>query len=306
MPFLFALWAAMPCVVDATEPPVFPRVCAVPLPHQEVAFEVENVEVARYHYGGDTSKPYLYPFIGPAGRSLLRLGHPHDPDGHRHHLGVWVAHKSVNGHSFWEEDTGSRIAHERIEAMEDGGDAASLIAHNTWLSADGKSLLNERRTTTLHNLGSVETCLDITIELSPAEGDVILDKTPFGFLGVRVAKTMSTNDGGGAIRNSQGDINEEQVLWKRARWVDYTGPVAPGTDNGIALFDHPDNPRFPTYFHVRGDGWMGASFCYEDPYTIKTGDTLVLRYRLLAHGQGPQAAADRIEGYWQRWAKEKP
>lgn len=305
---LLLLCSAAPWLISAANPtlptlPPFPRVRAVPMPEREVAFEVDGAEVARYHYGPPASKPYVFPLIGPAGRRLTRLTHPHDPHGHRHHLSIWVAHQKVNGVNFWEEGHSVRIAHDRIEKLTDGDEAASIIARNRWLNGEGSALLDERRTITLHALGGDERCLDITLELTPSNGAVTLGKTPFGFLGVRVAKTMSTNDGGGTIRNSEGAVNEEEVLWKRARWVDYTGRVMPEVSNGIAFFDHPDNPRFPTYYHVRADGWMGASFCYDAAYELAAGETLTLHYRLYAHG--PDASPETIEQHWQRFAKTK-
>lgn len=283
--------------------PSFPRVCVVPQPDRQIAFEVDGAEVARYHYGlnPEASKPYVYPLIGPAGRSLTRLTHPHDPYGHRHHLGIWIAHQNVNGANFWEEGNGTTIVHDRIEKLTDGLDAASIVTRNRWLDAAGTPLVDEVRTMTLRPLDGGELYLDIALALTPAAGTVTFDKTPFGFLAVRVAETMSTNDGGGTIRNSEGGVNEPEVLWKRARWVDYTGRVTPDVCNGITFFDHPSNPRYPTYYHVRGDGWMGASFCYAEPYTLEAGQTLALHYRLYAHG--PDASPETLERHAQQFAE---
>ncbi|HEO71165.1 MAG TPA: hypothetical protein ENN80_07870 [Candidatus Hydrogenedentes bacterium] len=294
----WALCSAIPVLLAGAsgELPAFPRVQVVPLPLCQFAFEVEGVEVLRYHCDDCVSKPYIFPLIGPAGRPVVRMGHPHDPHGHRHHLGIWVGHRDVNGSDFWSEGGGTRVAHVRVEEVRDGRDSASLMVCNRWVDAAGKALMDEKRTVTLHALEHGERYLDVALVLAPADGGVVLGKTPFGFLGVRVAKTMSANDGGGTIRNSEGAVNEEAVLWKRARWVDYTGRATPDEDNGIALFDHPDNPGHPTYFHVRGDGWMGASFCFEAPCTLAEGETLELRYRLYVHG--PNTLPESIEKHW--------
>ncbi len=278
----------------------FPLVSAVPLPDSRIGFEIAGHEIARYHYGEDAAKPYVFPIIGPAGRRLTRLTHPHDPHGHRHHLSIWAAHQNVNGVNFWEEGNGSRIVHDRIDKIGDGPGAAFVAVFNRWIDPDGKPILDERRKLTLHALDNNERYLDIELQFVPSTDAVVLGKTPFGFLGVRVAKTMSTNDGGGTIRNSEGLVNESEVLWKRARWVDYTGPVKPGVTNGIAIFDHPDNPGFPTHYHVRGDGWMGASLTYEGAMELAEGETLKLCYRLFAHG--PDASPDRIDAHWKRFA----
>jgi len=280
--------------------PSFPHVQATPAPDQQIVFEIDGEEAARYHYGPSYHRPFVFPLIGPAGRPLTRLTHPHDPEGHGHHLSIWVSHRDVNGINFWENGP-ARIVHSRIEQLEDG-DTACVTAKNAWTDGAGDVLVEERRTLQLHSLPNRERYLDITIELSPVAPTVTFGKTPFGFLAVRVAKTMSVNDGGGQIRNSEGGINEEAVLWKRARWVDYTGPVTPTEQNGITFFDHPANPRFPTYFHVRNDGWMGASFTYESSHALKEGAKLTLRYRLYAHDGN--ATPETIEAHWQRFAKE--
>ena len=75
--------------------------------------------------------------------------------------------------------------------------------------------------------------------------------------------------------------------------MDYSGSIAVGegperrpTVEGVTYFDHPSNPRFPTYWHVREDGWMGASFGMQEPFTIHRDKPLVLRYLLYAHGGG--------------------
>ena len=128
--------------------------------------------------------------------------------------------------------------------------------------------------------------------MRPAAGaeSVELGKTNFGFLAVRVAKTLSVHFGGGALTNSEGQQGEKAIFGKPARWVDYSGPVAVGrgaarkpVTEGITYFDHPTNPRYPTHWHVREDGWMGASFCMHEGLTIAADAPLALRYLLHAH-----------------------
>ncbi|MBN2307991.1 MAG: PmoA family protein, partial [Candidatus Hydrogenedentes bacterium] len=284
--------------MGAAEPP-FPLVQAIPMPGRQAAFEIEGREAARYHYDASYHRPFVFPLIGPAGRPVTRLTHPHDPDGHGHHLSVWVAHRSVNGANFWENGD-ARIVHQAIEQYKDGATAASLTVRNAWTDGAGAALLDERRTIALHALPDDERYLDVAIELAPAGAPVTFGATPFGFLAVRVAKTMSVADGGGTIRNSEGGVDEEGVFWKRARWVDYTGRVTPDERNGVTFFDHPSNPRYPAFYHVRNDGWMGASFTKDEPFILAQGETLTLRYRLFVHGA--DAAPERIEQHWQRWA----
>ena len=116
-----------------------------------------------------------------------------------------------------------------------------------------------------------------------------------------MAKTIGVTDGGGIIRNSEGGINEKQVFWKRARWVDYSGPITHDKSEGITLFDHPQNPNFPSYFHVRNDGWMGASLTFDGPRKILPDNPLHLRYGLYIHSD--MKPKEDIEERWKQFTK---
>src|SRR5207249_3064097 len=72
-------------------------------------------------------------------------------------------------------------------------------------------------------------------------------------------------------------------------WMDYSGPVPKGGTQGITYFDHPENPGHPVNWHVREDGWMGASVCLSGPVTTTKKTPLVLRYLLHAHRDGVDA-----------------
>lgn len=292
----------LPAVVLSGADIPFAHVQAVPLPYHQVALEIDGIEAARYHYGPDVPKPFVFPLVGPAGRRVTRLTHPHDPVGHGHHLSVWVGHQDVNGTNFWEWNPDVRIVHQRIEEYTDGPTRASVIASNVWRDAEGKAVLNERRTTALVALENNERYLDTTLEITPASEEVVFGKSPFGLFAVRVAKTMSVHDGGGTLRNADGAVGEKDMFWKHARWIDYTGRVTADEENGIAFFDHPANLNFPTGWHVRRDGWMGASFTLDGPYELLEGDRLVLRYRLYVHDS--KATPERIENHWKRFAEE--
>ena len=280
----------------------FPRMQVIPLPDDKASFRHDGREILRYHFGTTAPKTYCWPLVGPAGRPVIRIGHPHDPVSHRHHRGIWVAHAHVNGMDFWGEDSGSTIRHQAIERYEDGPSRATLVARNVWLGPAGNPVLMERRTLSAMPLPGDECAVDVQLEFEAAEDTVTVGATPFGFLGVRVAKTMSVADGGGTIVNSEGGSDEEGTFWKRARWLDYSGPIAPGRRNGILFLDHPGNPEHPTFWHTRRDGWMGASFSLKNPFRLAKEEKLKLRYRLVAHDGDADPA--RAEAAWKRFAAE--
>lgn len=260
-----------------------PQLQAIPLPNNEVSFQRDGFEIARYHFAPDLRRPFVFPVIGPSGRSLTRMGHPHDPESHSHHNSIWISHHDVNGVSFWDDRAKGHIVHRRVLRFEDAMDAASVLTENAW-SVSNQVLLIERRLTRTQLLANKEWLLTIDLELQPASREVTLGKTPFGLLGVRMAKTIGVNDGDGRILNSEGALNEAGVFWKKARWVDYSGPITSTATEGITLMDHPSNANHPATFHVRNDGWMGASLTFDGPLAISTNQPLKLKYACYVHG----------------------
>lgn len=274
----------------------------IPQPYDQVSFQRDGVELARYHFGPDLRRPFIFPVIGPSGRPLTRLGHPHDPEGHSHHNSIWIAHQSVGGVSFWEDRVGpARIAHRRIEQLSDGPEEAALVCRNEWLGTNGAPILIERRRVAVRALPAREWLLVLDVELRAASGVVKLGATPFGILGVRVAKTMSVRDGGGRILNSEGDENEVGAFRQPARWVDYSGPIAPGRIEGLTLMDHPQNLNHPAVFHVRDDGWMGPCLTVGGSMLLQSNPPLRLRYGIYVHSGAPPPA--QLNEIWRRFTE---
>jgi hypothetical protein len=291
-------------------PPLFPRMQLIPEPGGQLHVEEDGRLVTAYRHDTGEPKPYLFPLIGPSGAGLTRLGHPHDPgETHGHHRSAWVGFRGVNGENFWEERSGGSLRHRRFERMEDGPACARFVSEIDWISRAGSALLQEQRDVTIYASGAgpgpnggapSARLMDFVLRFRGADGAVSLDKTSFGFLAVRVAKSMGVFDGGGVIRNSEGGINEPGVFWKPARWCDYSGPVNTDRWNGIAFLDHPSNPRHPTPWHVRPDGWMGAAPATHSGMRIPAGEWLKLRYRWYLHlGDAPSA---NVEAAWHDFA----
>lgn len=284
----------------SSQPRPFPRVQAIPQPDFQISFQRDGAEIARYFFGPGLKRPFVFPVIGPSGRAITRMGHPHDPEGHSHHNSVWISHNDVNGVNFWADAAGTgRVLHQRIVRLDDGADEAAVITENAWTGNSGTVVLRERRRLAVHLLAANEWLLLVDLELRPEGRDAVFGKTPFGLIGVRMAKTIGVNDGGGSIRNSEGQVDEPQVFWKRARWVDYSGPITEQASEGITLFDHPGNPNHPSFFHVRRDGWMGSSFTLDAPRTLPLAQTLRLRYGLYIHSSVP--APEALQARWREF-----
>jgi hypothetical protein len=117
--------------------------------------------------------------------------------------------------------------------------------------------------------------------------------------------------GQGHIVNSEG-VRDNETWGKRAAWCDYYGPLK-GDTVGVAVFDHPQNPKHPTWWHVRDYGLFAANpFGVHDferkpagtgDVKIAAGDSLTFRYRLYFH-KGDTAEAQVAEHY-RRYAEGK-
>jgi hypothetical protein len=298
-----AAHAASETELPAAQP--VPDVQVLPLPDGQASFQLLGRELTRYHFGTLQQRPFWYPVIGPSGRSLTRMGHPEAPESHSHHNSIWIAHNDVNGVSFWADHGGGRIVHQRIDLYEDGPHGASMITANAWQAPDGRTLLLDRRRASVEVQTGGQWCLYVDLQLEAPPGrPVTLGSTPFGLIAVRMAKTIGVHDGGGRILDSEGRLNEKEIFRKPARWVDYSGPITNTAREGIALLDHPSNPSFPTPFHVRDDGWMGAALTYQRPLTIVPGKPLRLRYAIWIHAN--VVRRDEVDKQWQAFAKSEP
>jgi len=258
------------------------------------------------------NKPIFWPLIGPSGKQLTRgypmqKAGPYEKDDHKHHRSLWFTHGDVNGHSFWHEaKVEPEIKHREFGKVE-GGEQAVIVTLNDWLAPDGSKVCEDERTVTIGVDGEL-IWLDFDVIVKATDGEVKFGDTKEGSFGVRVAGSMKvTSKMGGRIVNSEGQT--DAAAWgKPAAWVDYYGPVD-GETVGIAILNHPSSFRFPTYWHVRTYGLFAAnpfglhnfkgSREVDGSHTLKPGDTMTLRYRVLLHDGTTQEAgiAEAFEKY---------
>jgi len=272
----------------------------VPLPGEQVSFVLDGIERLRWHFGASYLRPFFYPLVGPSGSTLTRMGHPGAPN-HDHHRSIWFGHAKVVGIDFWSEQTQARIRQKEWLLYQDGDEEAAMAVSLGWFDGHDPAPLVEQELVAAVRPGpDGELFLELQSTFRPQAESLEFGQTNFGFLAVRVAKNLSAYFGGGQLRNSEGAVGEPEIFGKPARWMDYSGPVPSGagqgiTDEGITYFDHPDNVGFPTTWHVREDGWMGAAICLKQPRSTTRSSPLVLRYLLHAHrGAADSQRADQI------------
>lgn len=249
-------------------------------------------------YRTDSRVPYCYPLLSASGACLSRHW-PMDQEGageerdHPHHRSFWLSHGDVNGHDFWAwttKDSDPRILHRGTREVTDHSFTVDLA----WTAA-GHTDLTEERTYSFRRPDPETTVIDVTSKLTAADADARFGDTKEGFFAIRVDRTLRQKgpQAKGAIVDSAGR-HDQEVWGKRADWVAFSGPDEKGEPAVIAMFDHPENLRHPTWWHARDYGLLAANpfgihdfESKKDPHTgdhiLKKGETLVFRYEVVLH-----------------------
>ncbi len=285
-----------------------------------VRVEVDGKLFTEYYFT-NTPRPFCYPLLGVSDLPMTRnfpmqspAGEEHD---HPHHRSFWYAHGEVNGVNFWDDRTVNPIAHQKFSKLKSGKKSGIIQAQNKWMTKDGKWICSDERTLTFYNQANPK-IIDFEITLKASNGDVVFGDTKEGSLAIRIAESMRLAPGvdksakPGHIVQSTGIVDGE--TWgKTAEWCDYNGLVN-GKIVGIAIFDHPKNPRHPTWWHVRDYGLFAANpFGVHDfekkakgtgDLKIRAGKSVTFRYRIVLH-EGDEKAAD-IVGLYERYKRGKP
>ena len=258
---------------------------------------IDGKPFSDYHYQ-NVSRPFFYPVIGPKEIPLTRnwpmgdgLGEEHD---HPHHRSLWYAHGDINGVDFWSESQNAgTTVHAGFLEIESGAESGTIRTSNQLRSKDGEVVATDERTMTIHARDGEARVMDFSITINASNGEVVLGDTKEGSMGVRLTPTMRLKGkvGKGHIVNSAGD-RDGDTWGKRAAWCDYYGPVN-GETVGVAIFDHPDNPRHPTWWHVRDYGLFAANpfgvhnFERKPAGTgdlkIPAGESVTFKYRFYFH-----------------------
>ena len=264
------------------------------------------------------NKPVLYPIIGPHGVGMTR-NYPFkkvegEATDHVHHASLWFTHGEVNGISFWHigEKTGKIVPTEVVRAK--GGRRGSIVTKNNWNGPDGKTICTDQTSIGFYKTQKgVLVSYNVTIHAS--EGDVKFGDTKEGTMGIRTHPNLRLSNGRGVTTANGKAVNsaghKDKALWgKRAKWVDYWGKID-GHTVGVAIFDHPDNPRHPTWWHARDYGLVAANpfgiHNFEGKkkgvgdMTIKKGEKLSFRYAFLFHEGDAETAG--IASFYDRWVQ---
>ena len=308
-----------------------------------VRVEVGGELFTEYIFGDGATRPYCYPVLMADGTPMTRnfpMKHvPGEDTDHPWHRSLMFAHSEVNGVDFWNEGNGDKghspdakgktIQNQPVEISGD-----TLRTHDNWTAPDGKIVCTDERKISFRADGKVR-MIDFEITLhAPTNEPLVIGDNKDGTMAIRLAQWLtmphkhqgggvkitgdSTNaisfgGGHGHIANSAGQ-HDGDCWGKRADWCDYFSE-RDGRTYGVAIFDHPQNLRHPTWWMARDYGLFGANpFGQHDfenlknqphagDYTIPASGTLTLRYRFYFHNGDTQEA--KIAEHYSDYTKNR-
>ena len=243
----------------------------------------------------------LHPVRTPSGEALTAFA----PSDHLHHRGVFLAWYAISAGDlkadFWGWDkfapTDGRVIEARATQFETGEVGPRLLVENDW-TVNGQTLVAENLQTKIRQQGCANV-IDLRYELTPT-ADVTLDQGAFGGFCVRMRKDgqITFTDPNGKVSLAWPHYLKPETDWPTADWYDLSIELDGGRTVGMAVLDHPDNP--PSGWHnLASLAMINPCITAAGPITIKKGQPLVLRYRLVAHdGPAPLELLRELSTQW--------
>lgn len=255
-------------------------------------------------------KAYVHPLATVDGEVLTAM----EPADHPWHRGLWWSWKLINGINYWEEDrsTGkSQGLTELVRAdVKPGDDFSANIELRFRYRPPGQEVVmtETRRLVVLPPDAAGTYQIDWTGEFTAGAAPVKLDRTPppgqggpayggYAGLSLRLPHGLT----GWVFRTSEGRDGAAAGHGKPARWVDLSGPAA-----GIAIFDHPANPRHPQPWYLSDKPelvFFGPAPLFDQALEIAPHATLKLRHRIVIHSKS--VTETRLEALWRDFAATK-
>jgi hypothetical protein len=263
------------------------------VPGKELSLLEDHQTILTYHFALDRRKPYLHPVCTPSGLPLTCL----EPWDHVWHKGLWFSWKELSGVEFWaewealgQEGVLKLCPDEEVNLYDQWATIATRFEYYPPSSDD--SLMTETRRL-LIRMPQAETgySIDWDLTFEAHEKAVVLDRTPItqetpwgGYAGLSWRATRDM--GGFQVMDSERRTTLAEMNRKQARWGALWGQLDGGWNRwgGMAMFDHPQNPRHPSHWYYIGDpgfGYLNPAFLQEEPFTIEPGNPLYLRYHVL-------------------------
>lgn len=257
---------------------------------KEVRILYNGKLMTAYCYYDSSRKPFLGPVNTVDGITVTRSYPfkmvPGERTDHPHHTGIWLNYESVNGLDFWNNSTAipverrgryGTIVHTMVAEKATSDNSARLTVYCDWIRPDKKVLLKEA-TSFLFFVSDKTFIIERSTKLVAVD-TVVFKDVKDGMFAIRVARELELPskeaskfvDDKGNITNvppsgaeatgmyyGSTGLKGDSVWGSKGDWVMLQGKKG-GKNITIAIFDHPSNPGYPTYWHARGYGLFAAN-----------------------------------------------
>ena len=319
----FAMAVVLPPSLLAAESADGVRVIATEA-QRRVDITIDGKPFTSYVWPTTLKKPVLFPLITDEGITVTR-GYPLEPRpgervDHPHHTGLWFNYGSASGFDFWNNSDAIKpedrskmgdVVFKKVLSTRSGSDRGELDVESTWVTGQNTPIL-EQTTRYVFMRRNHARVIDQIITLKALDR-VLFHDDKEGLLGIRVAHWLeSPEEKGGVFMDANGRPTEVTAdvsagatgvyltsegvkgpaAWgTRGRWCSLTGHTGDHVVT-VVIFDHPENPGFPTYWHARGYGLFAANplgrsiFDPKQPafdFTIEKNQTATFRYRVVLY-----------------------
>ncbi|HEX72093.1 MAG TPA: hypothetical protein ENN65_02120 [Candidatus Hydrogenedentes bacterium] len=260
----------------------------------------DNAPLTTYRAHPKQKYPYFYPLTGPVSglpmTSESALPWPH-------HRSLYFACDRLNRANYWQ----AGLEHGQIissgpRVKEATKTSAVITDACEWAVPGEEAQMTDARVYVIAADLPRRWTLDAEITWSAVK-DVTVEKSNHGLFALRCAVDISPW-GGGALVNSNGDAGEADTFGKPARWCAYYGKRTQAKNEpveGVALFDHPENPWNPCPWFTRDYGFISPMpFQWiEEPWRLPAGQSVTLKYRVVVFAGDPEEAElDALHTQW--------
>ena len=271
----------------------------------------EDKTVWRLEFDPASPKSHFHPLATIEGRVLTAF----EPGDHPWHRGLWWSWKFINGLNYWEEDPKTRasegsttLVRTQVEAADDFSARVAMDLHYHPRGQD--PVLTEKRHLTMSKPdagGSYR--IDWESTFTAGKCMVKLDRTLPAHLGgvawggyaglsLRLAKGLD----GFSFRTHDGPTTAAATHGQAARWIDLADATA-----GIAILDHPANPRHAPPWYLHSDQTMlflAPAPLFHEPLGIAPGESITFRHQVIVHSR--PLTRESIEEQWRAFARTQP
>jgi hypothetical protein len=236
-----------------------------------------------------------------------------EPADHPWHRGLWWSWKFINGVNYWEEDKNTKKSEGVTELtrakVEPGEDFSARAELSFSYHPPGQPVVMTEQRKLAITKPDADGCyrIDWTSEFTAGNSPVTLGRTPLpheengkpygGYAGLSLRLPLQSN--GWKVRTSEGKNSAAASHGRNARWLDFSGP-----GGGIAIIDHPANPRHPTPWYVHDSkpmSFYSPSILFNQALVLDAGKSLKFRYRILIHSL--PISPEQIETDFRNFAK---